>query len=401
MKARVNRHARRSLLLNTLSDVGVHSARLGIWVESLLGYGHTLRAVNFGLAFPDFDTLYLSGSMPRGSFATKRLGAARVVSLSELRLDGPTGRIRTAKGELPGITLASRVEQAWRALREHEPDVMVFEHFPFGRWGFADETFELIARLKTDFTECQIVASVRDIPQGDDRPAQYGRVVASILNRAFDLVIVHGEKSIMDVTALVPELGSCKVPIEYTGYLGEGASFRWHPEGPLLINLGGGWEDCRLCQAAIELAAEDGRYSRRGVLVLTGRFSGLTEGDFAARGLRVRVLKDVSLDDHRFPAVSACITRMGYNAAVNLLACRVPAIAVPHAFSSEQRARALILADRGRLVVSSAEGLAQGQIQLCEALKVAEDLARGWQPLSLTSARLRRLLFQHLGSVSN
>lgn len=367
--------------------------RVAIWFESLLGYGHALRALSLAAALGDRGVLLISGSVAGNAFLEGQLGRSVLISLPPVRLATPTGDLIFPTTSSTKSVLRERVETGWNALRAFRPHVLVFEHFPFGRWGFSDELVELLARTREQFPSCRCLVSVRDIPQGDERPARYGGVVQSVLDRAFDGIVAHGLRELVDIVTLIPELQQLRIPLTYTGYLGRHDWPDYDPQGPLVVDLGGGWNGEPLCQSMAE--ALRGLKVRRAVVV-TGR----RDLDAGATKLHSRSPTgiDVELVIDRFKrgtsagTCSCYVTRGGYNAAVGVMASKVPTVMIPHGFSGEQKLRAERLHRAERVATLSEQELLRHPGLLGARLEEAGLCAARWQPVPVSVEGVRRAL---------
>jgi predicted glycosyltransferase len=240
-----------------------------------------------------------------------------------------------------------------------------------------------------------VVSSVRDIPQGDERPPDYGRRVAAAVQAAFDLILVHGDSAVIDLRTLIPDLANVSRPIIYTGYLGAPCPFVYQARGPVLLDLGGGWGSDGLVGTILSSLDEITHpATRRQVLVLAGIHAVLTQDLFDRYSrLDVSLLKDVAVNN--LPAISTYITRMGYNSSVQALSCNVPTIGIPHKFSSEQQLRAGVLEKLGRLIILGEESASRPPA-LGRALDRAESRAKIWLPLRPSSGSVREALLNEM-----
>lgn len=354
--------------------------RVAIWVESLMGYGHALRALNLLSALRPAAGCVISGSISGNRLLEGRLGGARLVPLTRLSINDlrrPYPAVGSSGLSLPEA-LARRLEEAWGALIEFEPTLLLFDHFPFGRFALLPEVVGLIERTRRRFPGCRVVSSVRDIPRGATLPERYSRIFRKTLPRYFDAVAVHGDERLFDITLVYPELRSLRgLAVRYTGYLKSPQDYEWQEGGPCVVDLGGGWESRGLADAVLDWACE---YWGGRVVVVAGNLRNDDEaGPAALRRRGVELIVDSEKGDGGIKA-GLCIGRSGYNVGVGVLTSRVPAVLVPHAGSLEQQLRAFILSEIGRAASAPEEELAAGTCSLTAKTQEAAALAASWSP---------------------
>ena len=346
--------------------------RITVWVESLLGYGHVLRALKLLAYFDGCERQLITGSALKQAFVPQSCSGMQVVELPGLHLDDPQGDLASDDGNVEEV-LTERAELAWAAMRTFRPNVFITEHFPFGRWGFRRELIELLVRTREELQNCLIMASVRDIPQGDDRPPGYGTTVAGILECAFDGVIIHGEPGVIDARNIVPELRGLDVPVVFGGYLMHEAAPGFSKDGPVVLDLGGGWAAAPVCTALMRLLNETTE------LVVVGGSKGV--GAITGRP-KTRVVQDALKLGSAAAKARIYIGRGGYNTCAGVLGSNVPAIIVPHEFSREQQERATALVRIGRVVAISEQELMGCSPELFDnAVKAARRMAETWHPI--------------------
>jgi predicted glycosyltransferase len=195
------------------------SGRVLFYVQHLLGVGHLRRseilAAAMGAAGLDV-TIALGGmSMPEVPFRDTRI--ARL----------PPARI--ANDDFSTLLDASGqpVDDRWKAVRasalldlfrETAPDVLLVELYPFGRRQFAFELLPLLEAADTRSPRPHIACSVRDILVASRKPARNAEIV-EIVHRFFDMVLVHGDPTLIPLEATFPAAESIADLIRYTGYV--------------------------------------------------------------------------------------------------------------------------------------------------------------------------------------
>ncbi|MGX5734949.1 glycosyltransferase family protein [Bosea thiooxidans] len=353
------------------------SGTILIAVTHLLGSGHLVRAANLAraLAAEGFPVTLASGGMPLRAmesepFAFVQLPPVRTEGVDFRNLLDEAGRPITAERG------AARVSQLERLAADLRPDVIVTEHFPFGRRQMASEFLALIAAAKAANPTALVLSSVRDVlvrPRAN-RIAEANRRITEL----FDAVLVHGDAGFLPLDRSWPVDQGLAAKLRYTGYLnGQGGTSpprSPHPEEPrsgvskdgpdgsgdswsilrdaipagmapqdegleekneILVSGGGSAAALPLFSLAIaaaRLGSVDWRWR-----ILVGR--GVAENAFRRLGADAPghvVVERVRPD---FPALLAgcavSISQAGYNTVLDLVAARRPAIVVPFDAGSE------------------------------------------------------------------
>ncbi|HEY5797215.1 MAG TPA: glycosyltransferase [Bosea sp. (in: a-proteobacteria)] len=379
------------------------SGNVLIAVTHLLGSGHLVRAAHLARALADsgFAVTLASGGMPLRGFEGEPFA---FVQLPPVKTEGVDFRNLLDEDGQP-IDPSRRTErQALLAglATSLRPDVVITEHFPFGRRQLAGEFLGLIAAARAANPKALVLSSVRDVLV-TPRPERIAEAERR-LNELFDAVLVHGDRSFLPLEASWPVSPELAGKLHYTGYLaspvtrvaatsagnplpkGEGR-VRGRPSdseavtlppapsgcgltglgadtsplplslqergsprpawmgggsGEILVSGGGSGAALPLFQLCIE-AARVFDPSRRW-RILVGR--GLAEPDFAA--LRRSASPNVTVEWSRpdFPQLLAgcalSISQAGYNTVLDLVAAGRPAMVVPfdEGAETEQAVRA-------------------------------------------------------------
>ncbi len=97
------------------------------------------------------------------------------------------------------------------------PDILITEHFPFGLL-FENEVIELISEVKKSNPQSKVVSSVRDIIEssGGGEKDEY---ISDLINKWYDLILVHGDERMADLTFSFSKVAQVSVPIFHTGYI--------------------------------------------------------------------------------------------------------------------------------------------------------------------------------------
>lgn len=347
------------------------SARILIAVTHLLGIGHLVRARQLAraLAAAGHDVTLASGGMPDG----KATADYRFVQLPPVRTEGTDFRNLLDEGGNAATPerLVARRERLVALARELSPDIVVTEHFPFGRRQLAGEFLALIEAVKTAKPGVLVLASLRDVlvaPLRSDRLAETAERIATL----FDAVLVHGDPHVLPLEASWPVTPEITGKLIYTGYLAEPPAVPGTPvdsSGTILVSGGGSAAALPLFEAALTVARLSPQHSFH---LLIGR--GVAEADFAA--LRQSAPANARVERARpdFPALlAACalsVSQAGYNTVLDLLQAARPALLVPFDAGNETE-QALRAAALERAGLAHVVTLAEGPQGLAAAIETA------------------------------
>lgn len=337
-----------------------------VYVESLLGIGHGVRAAAIVRAMQQrgLDVTCVSGSL---EIDESELAGARLIRLPSVKAaDASFTRLVDQNGSV--------VDEAWRGrrssalletYREIRPKVILIEGFPFSRWQFR---FELLPLIEAARGCAAIACSVRDIIVAKRDPRRVDAIVELIENE-FDVVLVHGDEALVEFSETFPAAEQIQNKLRYTGYVTSGA-----PEtvadadvarGEVLVSAGGGAVGSRLLSVALEARAL-GALKERPWRILTGK--NLPESEVSALEERAGDHEGLVVERFRsdFPSLLAScavsISQAGYNTIVDLLVARARAVVVPFSTDNEteQTLRSQLLEKRGLVkVIQDAELSAQ------------------------------------------
>lgn len=305
------------------------SASVLIAVTHLLGSGHLVRAANLAraLAQGGFSVTLASGGMPLRVMEGEPFA---FVQLPPIRTEGTDFRtLLDESGEPIGPERkAARIAMLEELAARLRPDVVIVEHFPFGRRQLSGEFLALIAAAKAARPEALVLSSVRDVlvTPRPDRIAEAEERIAEL----FDAVLVHGDAGFLPLDRSWPVGEGLAAKLRYTGYLADDRPVGALRENDEVIVSGGGSAAALPLFACAVAAARLDRSGRRWRL-LAGR--GMAEADLAllaAEAPERVVIERVRPD---FPALLAgcavSISQAGYNTVLDLVAAGRPAIVVP------------------------------------------------------------------------
>ena len=365
--------------------------RVLMFCQHLLGIGHYVRSVRIAdaLGLGGFEVVLVSGGMPVPHI---RVSAARLEQLPPIRAADEAFSGYVDRNDAPASDIL-RNERRARLLEIYEsgdPQIVITEAFPFGRRQVRHELLPLLERARQG--NKLIACSLRDIlvPRRPDRE----RETVDLVNRFYDLVLVHGDPSVVRLEETFEPTGRIAERIRYTGYVAPADDA--HP-GPLtdeiLVSAGGGFVGRRLLQLAIQ-ARTQSSVARAAWRIVAGQ--ALPESDLQAlyentpAGVSIeRELPDLA---SRLRRCRLSVSQAGYNTIVEVLAAGVPAVCMPFATETEteQSTRCEKLHRHGRIEMVPPTGSA---VDLARAIDRAARLGPLDQPCvdltgAMTTARI-------------
>jgi len=368
-------------------------SRVFFHVQHLLGIGHIRRAAVLArtLAASGFDVLLVSGGAPlcldlgRARFHQLPSVRARDEALRELsRLDG---------SPLDDAFRTERTRQLLELFGAEAPDVLITEQFPFGRTQLRFELLPLLEMAEARRPKPLIVSSVRDIVRRSMSPRRVQQAID--LCRRFDLILIHGDPTLIGFDRSFAGWQAIRTRTAYTGYIAERNGEAG--EGGIdevLVSAGGGAMGAPLFRAA-SAARGQGALADRTWRLLVG--ANLGDAVEATDGMIVEPARADFRALLRNATLS--ISQAGYNTVVDTLCCADRAVLVPFGTDreTEQADRARWLAERGLVACVPALSLS------AETLSAAIDRAmrgpslRSFPPCDLNgAAATAALLHQRL-----
>lgn len=305
------------------------SASVLIAVTHLLGSGHLVRAANLARALVQggFSATLASGGMPLRVMDGEPFA---FVQLPPIRTEGTDFRtlLDEAGEPIDPERKTARIAMLAELATRLRPDVVIVEHFPFGRRQLAGEFLALIAAVKAARPEALVLSSVRDVlvTPRPDRIAEAEERIAGV----FDAVLVHGDAGFLPLDRSWPVGEGLAAKLRYTGYLADDRPVGTAQDNGEVIVSGGGSAAALPLFACAVAAARLDRSGRRWRL-LAGR--GMADTDLAllAADAPDKVVIERARPD--FPALLAgcavSISQAGYNTVLDLVAAGRPAIVVP------------------------------------------------------------------------
>lgn len=332
--------------------------RLLLWAQHLLGIGHAQRAAALARACAQagWSVDLAMGGLPVPSLDT---GRARLHQLPPLAAADAafSGLVDAAGRPADDAVRAARRAALLDLFDAVQPDVLVTEHYPFGRRQLRFELEPLLARAAAHAPPPLVVASVRDILVAR-RPTREAETV-DLVRHSYDHVLVHGDPALVDLGASFAPAAAIADRTVYTGYVsGLPVPARERAGGMVLVSAGGGAVGRALAEAALAAA---GARPERAWRVLVGH--GTPDTLFAR--FRAAAPSNTTIERARpdfrdlMAGAAVSVSQAGYNTVVDLLVTETPAVLVPFAAGNEteQSLRAARLAAQGRAVVVAESAL--------------------------------------------
>lgn len=281
----------------------------------------------------------------------------------------PLPRIRRERGKFIAIDTESEIAAVMRSrkkiLREAietlRPDFLLVEHYPFSRWFLGDEIESMITYSRAVNPGARALCSMRDIQRQtvvERSDTAFAREVTNRLRTQFNMILVHGDPTMISFEEQFPFVSSVGLPLVYTGIVSEKLSsagsrlIEKHFDGtPFILVSVGGDDRTNLLEHA--LAAwrwlRDNGHLQGYKLVLCQGLSGSIQRSLEMiSNYRDEVLlRPFSADFLSWlKAASLSISSAGYNTCANILETGARALLVPDPETADQVTRAMLLEQR-------------------------------------------------------
>ena len=310
-----------------------------VYVQHLLGTGHLYRTalITRALADSGFDVTVVSG----GVAESINFGTAAVIQLPAIKTDSAfTDLFDEYDNPITDDFKHARTSMLLQVFNDVTPDLVLIETYPFGRRQMRFELLPLLQAIKQQKSARPIIAcSIRDIIQPKSGQKRIQEILA-LLERYFDYIFVHGDKSFIEFDRTFPAAGSFKDKLVYTGYVTKPLTVAINTEGnikSILVSAGGGAVGQKLYQTVISASklAPGQRYDWH---ILVG--NNLSEVDF--REIQARQSDNLKIERNRNDFIdllcqcSVSVSQGGYNTMMDILVTHTPAVIIPFEGRSEQ-----------------------------------------------------------------
>jgi len=292
---------------------------LFIYCQSAFGVGHfvrTARLINaVRNACPSIPISLFHGG--RSTAFLHLSGSVKTVELEPLTFTSINGSLSALDGSDPKGVLLRRKAHLTQHLLQLRPRAVLFEHFPFGRWGFSEEILPFIECCCSLNPPPLLWSSVRDVPILSEY--DYFRMLGVIQH--FHRVFVHSDPNAIPFDLGRPIPRALAARIEYTGYVSPTDNGKIQRGTYVLVHSGGGYDG----QAFWE-AVNSFRVNMSGV-------------QFKTCGQDPVELMDLVSTMRLLRSAWRSISMAGYNTVAEWLAFRTPTIFVPRRSDTEQLKR--------------------------------------------------------------
>uniref|UniRef100_A0A832A553 Glycosyl transferase n=1 Tax=Desulfacinum infernum TaxID=35837 RepID=A0A832A553_9BACT len=323
------------------------------YCQHVLGIGHFLRSMEIAAAFSRHTVFFVEGGDPLPGFHAP--DHVRRIALPPLRMDPEFRNLETAGGDLRDIQArrTAILLDLWETVR---PDVLLIELFPFGRKRFQFELIPLLEKNAACTHRARVVCSLRDILVEKADPETYEEKVLSLVNRYFDLILVHADPDCVRLDETFRRLADIRPPVHYTGYVTRSLPNPPPPKicGRMVLSTGGGRVGIDFIEAVF-LALSRIANPDIHLQVHEGPFMEPQDRE----ALRERAAADARISWHPFShafvkelaQAQLSLSMAGYNTCMDILASGVSALVYPFPQNREQALRAHRLESRGVLRV--------------------------------------------------
>jgi predicted glycosyltransferase len=390
------------------------------YCQHILGIGHLIRSMEIvrGLS-QDFQIYFVNGGQVIPAFEIP--AGVEVINLPALKTDPEFRSLQVVGDDRPlEVVKEARKNQLLEVFERIQPDLLLIELFPFGRKQFKFELIPLLDRAKSIGSKTKVVCSLRDIVVGKKDQAAHEAKVCDLINRYFDLVLIHSDEAFMPLEVSFSRRRDLQAQVAYTGYVtqalpsseafSEAAIDRDdlvalnRIEPMILCSIGGGRFGHELIESVIQSAPLLKSQIPHHMHLFAGVFMPETKYDQFQQQiteLRSQGVTNITLRRHThrlldyMQQADLSISMGGYNTTMNILSTGVRSLMLTFMGNDDQeqeiRARALERCDI--LNVLTLADLAPDRL----AAKVVDRIRRSPAPVAIDLdgvAQTRRILQQ-------
>lgn len=208
--------------------------------QYVYGIGHFVRSIEIARALKnEFNVCLVIGGEQILNYPIP--DGITIAHLPAIYKNETTGNLIPVDSSLSlEICFEQRGKQLEQLVQAWQPDIVITEHFPFGLL-FEKEVLQMLKLARDINPNTMIVSSIRDVidsASGGNHDAH----ICSLLNKWFDLILVHGDPRFITLNESFPLLEQITTPHVYTGYVVSKPEPRCKRNGPplLLGSIGGG-----------------------------------------------------------------------------------------------------------------------------------------------------------------
>lgn len=370
---------------------GAPRHRVMFYCQHLLGIGHLVRsAAILDAMAADFSVHFVIGGLPVGEVTLPP--DIDVTQLPPLQSDAAFGLQVCDSSATLQETQALRKNLLLGVFDSVAPDVLITELYPFGRKQFEFELMPLLERSQRRSEKPITVTSIRDVLVTKKDQLTHEQRVCEIINRFYDLVLVHGDERLHRLEETFSSAGHLTCPIRYTGYVVQpegrtSGSDSVHDEALLrptiLVSVGGGRSPqcyeflAAVMRAAILLERRIPHY----FYIFAGPLAPPeTYADLEALALttgNVQLRRYTSSLRIQMTHAALSLSMAGYNTVMDIISAGVPALVLPVTSNEdrEQSIRAAALEKLGVVGIVRREDLKPEQlaVEIVRALEVTPN----------------------------
>jgi predicted glycosyltransferase len=309
--------------------------RVFFYVQHLLGIGHLARAsrVANALAEDGFAVLVVTGGAPVPGFPGPRIMTLDLPPVTAGDA-GFSGLADLQGNPVDDAFKERRRQMLLQAFENFAPDIVIIEAFPFGRRQMRFELLPLLEKVARSAPKPLLVTSVRDILQ---ERIKLGRneETANLVERYFDLVMVHGDPSFATIGQTFPLARTIEAKVAYTGLVAAPSPGQTDEHFDILVSAGGGAAGGALVKSTVA-AARMAPQTRKWCLI-TG--PNLPEAEFDA--VVAEALPNLSVFRFRQDFASLLtgarlsVSQAGYNTVCDVLRAGCRSLLIPFAAGGE------------------------------------------------------------------
>lgn len=377
--------------------------RVLFYVLHLQGIGHVVRSSRIcaRLADDGVDTTLVLGGMPIQGFSA---GNANTHQLPPLRMAPESYRVLCKEDGTPidDAYKALRFTQLMETLDRVEPDVVIFEAFPFDRPQMHFEILPFIEAARARHPNPIIVSSIRDILHYKDKPER-DALALTHLKQYFDHVLIHGDPRLATLADTFRHADQIPDMLHYTGIVAPTKAEPFAvPQYDVIVSAGGGATGELILKAAIAAKANTAFAGARWLGTLGPHMEPAIAEEITALGAAqgIEIVPFIADLARHLAGAQLSISQAGYNTGADILlsGCRAVLCPFSGAKQNEQAHRAELLARHGLAVMVpeaelSPERLTQAIADVAQQPKAALKL--DLDGAANTVRILRNLVAQH------
>ena len=256
--------------------------RVLFYVQHLLGIGHLARASRVAQALVEdgFALTLVTGGAPVAGFPAAGLTEIKLPAIVAAS-QGFAGLADVKGKPVDEAFKTRRRDQLLTILADLKPDIVIIEAFPFGRRQMRFELMPLLEAIEDARPRPMLVTSIRDLLQ-ERVKAGRNEETRDIVQRHFDLVLVHGDPRFAKLDETFPFAREIGEKVAYTGLVAGPVPGPASERFDVLVSAGGGAAGAGLIKATVSASALDG--SGRKWALITGPNLRQAEYDAALAG---------------------------------------------------------------------------------------------------------------------